>query len=470
MVVQDWQRLCDDLVPDLQGLQLGVYASGGSPYHYLALAALWGAEVRPIRAEDVASGSLASLDVLIFPGGGFKAMEGMLEPLGTQGAQKVRDWVAKGGMYLGSCAGSFLPAELGDGYWQAHEEARNLHMVKAKLANSSDSIFEGLSSPGVGTLQVRLSKSDHWLAHGLPERFEIVHYNGPLFAPSTEGIAEPYAVATGVMQAVSMTETFTPAEGFMEAKPETTLLERCIAQGAFNGLSSPYGEGQVVLFGSHPEFGFDSLQLGWGEAVKLVANALTFQASKGKRFNRRKSETLSSKETAELFMGCSQTLTQCADLFDDLQSTDADDWLKGQVPSFLGRSAKELWLEASQEAANVALLSSKLALDLSKHEAVLESFWLDDEPRGNQDVGFMGLKQLSAEILEQLQLALKQLKTEPITLNHAYDGFGVHPYQIAVSSYLSAAGLCAAAHLLTVTLAKLSGNDSLIDYRYLLRT
>ncbi len=464
---RDWANFCQALAIDLKGLQVSVYGSGGSPYHYLALAALWGADVKPVRAEDFSSGCLDTLDVIIFPGGGFKAMGGMLEPLGVEGARCIRHWVASGGMYIGSCAGSFLPAYVGETYWQAHEEARQLHMVKARLANSSDSIFEGLSSPGVGTLSAKITNPDHWLVKGLPESFEIVHYNGPLFAIETESNAAPFSSSEGVMQPVSATEEFTPAEAFMSLAPEELLLNRCIRQGAFNGLVSSYGEGQVVLFGSHPEFGFDVLQLGWKEPVRLIANALRFQARQRKS---QKPENPSEQKTADysLLFESAKRLERSAALFDNLAKASANPWLTGELPSFLGREASQLWQEATSRGAEVALATANLALTLSKQASAIDEFWLDDPQKSNQDVGFMGLKQLSFEIEKQLELALKQLDAKPVQLAHAYDGFGVHPYQIAVSSYLSAAGLCAAAHLLTVTIAKLSHKESLIPYEFLL--
>jgi hypothetical protein len=370
-------------------------------------------------------------------------------------------------MYIGSCAGSFLPAEVSENYWQAHEEARQLHMVKARLANSSDSMFEGLSSPGVGTLLAKLAKPDHWLAQGLPERFEIVHYNGPLFTFENTACTAPFSLPEGVIKPVAATQSFTAAEAFMADKPAETLLERCISQGAFNAVVSAYAQGKVVLFGSHPEFGFDVLQLGWGKAVRLIANALGFQAQQRKSQKAAKDFALE-KDATSLLLKSAERLERSARLFDELAELKDNAWFEGRLPSFLGLSAAQLWHDATRRGAQVALSTATLAYNLSTQTIAIEHFWLDDPQNSNQDVGFMGLKQLSEEIERQLELALKQLKSEPIPLAHAYDGFGLHPYQIAVSSYLSAAGLCAAAHLLVVTIAKLSHNDTLIPYEFLL--
>ena len=42
--------------PPLAGLRVGVYASGGAPWHHLALAATRGADVRVVRAEGLDMG------------------------------------------------------------------------------------------------------------------------------------------------------------------------------------------------------------------------------------------------------------------------------------------------------------------------------------------------------------------------------------------------------------------------------
>ena len=223
-----WIELCEQLTSELKGLQVGVYSSGGAPYHHLALASLWGATPHPIRAEDINEGHLEQLDVLIFPGGGFTAMTGMLEPLGIDGATKVRAWVDAGGMYIGSCAGSFLPAYVGENYWQSHEEARVLHMVSACLANSNDSIFEGLTSPGVGILKAKLSQKHHWLSKGLADTFEIVHYNGPLFDITTALNTPQLAKALGILQPLAATRGFTASEAFLAEFTHETLLDICI--------------------------------------------------------------------------------------------------------------------------------------------------------------------------------------------------------------------------------------------------
>src|SRR5690606_5792729 len=256
----------------LAGLRVGVYGSGGAPWHHLALASVHGADVRIVRAEDIKAGRLEELDALVFPGGGALAMAGLIAPLGETGATAVRDWVERGGTYVGSCAGSVLPIALAGAADAAVPAARCLRLVNVPLANTGDETLGGLASPGVGRIVVRLD-TGHPYAEGLPERIELVHYNGPLFDVSRAGHE-----VTAFGWPVSATSGFTPAERFLETPDEPfvgeTTLERCVRLAAATALESRFGSGHVVLFGSHPEFGLDALGLGWSHGAQLLVAAL----------------------------------------------------------------------------------------------------------------------------------------------------------------------------------------------------
>ncbi|CAN5859099.1 hypothetical protein BH24DEI2_BH24DEI2_12690 [soil metagenome] len=478
-----WEELEHTMPEVLRGLRVGIYGSGGAPFHHAALVALWGGKPLPVRAEDIREGVLEHLDVLIFPGGGMTAMTGMLTPLGVDGARAVREWVAGGGMYLGSCAGSFLPAAVGEGYWQAHEEARQLHMVSATLANGSDSAFEGLTSPGVGTLEVAVVNHDHWLTAGLPERFELVHYNGPLFALDAHELASDAAFtpAQGILRPVAAGMAFTPSEGFLArdfGKVQDTLLERCLARGAYNGVTARYGDGQVVLFGSHPEFGFDVLQLGWGPGVRLLANALRHQAERRQSANHAPLNTTEAdteednRKLRTALVEASDALERIAVGFRELSSADTGDWLEPtNAPAFLGRSPAQLWREATGTAAWVADEGAALARRLLTGSTDLRAAarWIDESPLPNQDVGFMGLRQLVAHVEKSVAVARRQLDEDATPPAHAYDGMDTHPYQIAASSYLSAAGLTAAAFLSLTVIVMAVGHGELVPLEMLVQ-
>lgn len=466
-----WRELQQEMQPVLKNLRVGVYGSGGAPFHHAGLVALWGGEPIIIDADAIQRGALEVVDVLVVPGGGMRAMEGLLAPLGIEGAAHVRRWVAEGGMYIGSCAGSFLPACVGQGYWDAHPGARELYMMPACLANSGESELEGLVSPGVGTVEVTVAASDHWLAEGLPARFELVHYNGPMFVLQADQAAFHDEVVPaspeGVVRFARATSDFTPSEQFLAAEsPATNVFETCLTREAYTAITTRYGSGIVVLFGSHPEFGFDVLQLGWGEGVRLFANALKQQASKRQQGRILETDTAASTTSipspAATLRHAADQLTDIARRYDALARTTPTAWLEpGHTPSFLGRSAEQLWTEGLKRAAEVSHATARYLRALidahDENDLRRAGLWIDREGKAGQDFGFVGLRQLVAQIDQAVSVGERKLSEPPFAMQHAYDGFLDHPFHLLVGSYLSAAGLTAGAALSSTVIGSLVG-------------
>jgi hypothetical protein len=457
----------------LAGRVVGVYGSGGAPWHHLAFAAVHGAEARVVRAEDIAAGRLGEVDVLVFPGGGATAMGGLLAPLEESGATAVREWVAGGGTYLSSCAGSVLPLALDGEADAALPVARRLRMVDARLANTGDATLGGLSSPGVGRIEVRLDPTHRFCA-GLPERLELMHYNGPLFDTS--------GTAPGLLSFAwpdGSTAAFTPAEGFLppvDPRASSTTLERCVDAGAATGLEAVHGAGRVVLFGSHPEFGLGPLCLGWGEGSGLLLAAMAVEgagcgtggrhspaAASGTAWAVRRGKP--STTAQELVAEVTASLLRAAERFEELASRDPGTWVdEGFAPSFHGLSARDAW---RSQAFAAAVAARAAASGIGRIAGALNDGdirWLDDEPRQGQDFGAMGLSQLLRAVHRQLDATDEALHRPARKPAHAYDLFDTHPFHLAVGSYLSAAGLSAAALLLVaLLLARQRRSDPSID-------
>lgn len=457
----------------LAGRVVGVYGSGGAPWHHLAFAAIHGAEVWVVRAEDIEAGRLQGVDVLIFPGGGATAIAGLLAPLGETGATAVREWVEGGGTYLSSCAGSVLPLALSGEADAALPTARCLRMVDAQLANTGDATLGGLSSPGVGRINVRLEPG-HPFTRALPERLELMHYNGPLFYPAkTSDTVRPFAWPVG------STDAFTPGERFLPGEePEggKATLERCIAASAATGLEASYGNGRAILFGSHPEFGLGPLCLGWTEGAGLLLAALAEGGSSSTRKGG-KAPTGSGAEAwsvrrgkpgaaaQELATEAVAALKWTADRFTELSEMDPGAWVdSGFAPSFHGKQPRAAWRADAAAAASVALAAAAGLAAIAGELGEADLPWLDDEPRPGQDFGAMGLTQILRTMHDQLKKAYAALPGPARRPSHAYDLFDEHPFHLTVGSYLSAAGLAAAA-LLTVALliAKMGGTEPRID-------
>ena len=442
----------------LAGRVVGVYASGGAPWHHLALAAAHGADVRPVRAEDVAAGRLEQLDAFVVPGGGATAMAGLLAPLGVDGAQRIRAWVGAGGTYVSSCAGSVLPLALTDEADALLPSARCLRMVDVPLANPGDATLGGLASPGVGRITVRLDPG-HPFAQGLPEHIELVHYNGPLF-----DVAAAPAGARPFAWPLAATPDFTPAERFL-ADPEPvadadTTLAHCLARTAATGLEARVEAGRALLFGSHPEFGLGPLLLGWGEGAALLVAALASCRGPSHRASdvddlgwSRHSEQPDTTPPA-LAERASAELLRAATRFEALIERDAGAWLApDHAATFHGRDPRRAWSEDCRAAARVARAAAEALHALAGSLSERERGWLDDAPRDDQDFGAMGLSQLLARIHGMLAAAERAAAQPPQRPAHAYDLFDRHPFHLAVGSYLSAAGLTSAALLITQVLA-----------------
>jgi Biotin-protein ligase, N terminal len=134
--------------------RVALYGSGGSPYHHAAAFAAGGAAFDFVFAADIAAGALAAYDGFVMPGGGYLAMQGQLEPLGPAGCRAIREYVEGGGMYVGSCAGSYSPADVPASFLAACPMQAELRLLDCRIWNGWDSpLATGLQSPGIGTLR-----------------------------------------------------------------------------------------------------------------------------------------------------------------------------------------------------------------------------------------------------------------------------------------------------------------------------
>lgn len=428
-----WTQTTDFLRAHLGRLRVAVYASGGAPSHHLALLALWGGQPRVIHAEAIAEGGLEDFDAVIFPGGGLLAMAGQLGPLGEAGIAQIRAWVEGGGTYIGTCAGSCHPLKMSEPYQAALPVAAQFQMCSLTPVNAAAGDW-GLDSPGTGRIVVE--PQDHPLFVGFERPFEIVHYNGPLF-PAEAGTAG---------RVIGATAGFTPFERSAGIQTSSTILGRSIAQQARIAFRQKVGEGQIILFGSHPEFGASALQLGWLGASRLLANALSLVPARGV------SEPLYGPVNRETLSQIEARAGELEALLEDLSPLGSQ--LPANTPPFLGYSGPELWQAAIAEARQVLQKLQGWAKDCPTG-SYQGAFLLDAAPRANQDFGFAGVRQLLDKALEMARRAAKPPQSWP-AFSGAYNEFLEHPYHLVASVYLSAAGLVAGAGLQATTFAALN--------------
>ncbi len=172
---------------------------------------------RRITAAEIAAGALASFDVVAFPGG---TGAGQSRTLGEPGRNAVREFVRKGGGYLGFCAGAYLATR---------HYSWSLGIVDAKVLDTEH------WARGTGTVRLRLTAAGRAMFGGKAGP-DIYYGQGPILAPAGDPeIPDFDALAIYV---TGIAKNGAP-KGVMPGTP-------AIVRGRF-------GAGRVVLFSAHPE-------------------------------------------------------------------------------------------------------------------------------------------------------------------------------------------------------------------------
>lgn len=177
-------------------------------------------QVSRITPEQIQSGKLAEVDVLVHPGGS-GGKQG--NALGEGGRKAVRDFVRKGGGFLGVCAGAYLATN--DYSW-------SLKLIDAKVVDKRH------WARGNGEVKLSLSPSGATF-FGRPTKEMSIHYaQGPLLAkPEWDDPEVPDYESLAVF-ASEIAENGAP-RGVME---RTSAAVRCT-----------YGSGRVFCYSPHPE-------------------------------------------------------------------------------------------------------------------------------------------------------------------------------------------------------------------------
>ena len=199
-----------------------------------------GFNVSTITAAAIRAGGLTNYDVVMFPGG---SGTGQANALQQTGCAKVEQFVARGGGYIGTCAGAYLPAL---GY---NTPTSWLEIVDAQIIDVAH------WDRGTGTAQIHLVNSTNVILVGFSEYLSVHYFNGPLLGPGGSPSLpdyEPDAVF------VSDIHDNAPA-GIM---PGTMCM-----------TTSTYQSGKCVLFSFHPELtpGLEQMDV---RAVKWSAGKL----------------------------------------------------------------------------------------------------------------------------------------------------------------------------------------------------
>ena len=116
---------------------IGVYTGSGASHSWL-----WFVEILDrmgfcnvcfVDERDILSKALESLNVLLMSGGDTFAIA---EGLGGEGSNKLRTFIEGGGLYIGSCAGAYLPLR------SSMDFLNQFNYIDVKISNISRRLTE----------------------------------------------------------------------------------------------------------------------------------------------------------------------------------------------------------------------------------------------------------------------------------------------------------------------------------------
>jgi glutamine amidotransferase-like uncharacterized protein len=225
---------------------IGIYTGSGASHSWLwfveILDRMGFYNVHFVGEKDILSNALEPLSVLLMSGGDTFAIA---EGLGAEGSDKLRRFIEGGGLYIGSCAGAYLPLRSSMNF------LNQFNFVNAKISNISRRLSEperhslkkvACSSYGCDFVfhvvreDVLLKMANSYQADGKKEMIAPL-FGGPSMLPSED--IEPIATYTG----------FTKKTKFLveEELAEKTLI------GNIAVAKKSMGKGHLYIFGPHFE-------------------------------------------------------------------------------------------------------------------------------------------------------------------------------------------------------------------------
>ena len=237
------RRRSTALRPGLARTPVGVYAGAGASHSWTwlvdCLEAQGVPDIRLVDEADPALGTLEGLSVLLVGGGDPQAMAA---GMGMAGARALKRFVQGGGLYVGLCAGAYLPIPIDlpvmDGFAMTGirlgnvvEELPPLRALASKAATEYGPRY--VLHPAREGIVARCAPTEL----GWPAEIEMPLYGG---APMILGPEE---------EALAHFERFTPRTLFLV---DEEVAAR-ILLGAVAACRRRLGEGEMYLFAPHLE-------------------------------------------------------------------------------------------------------------------------------------------------------------------------------------------------------------------------
>ena len=239
--------------------KIGVYVGSGTSHSWLWFVELFDRmgfyDVVFLDENQLSRDGLETLDILAVSGGDTFAVA---EGLGIDGSRKLEAFVRGGGLYIGSCAGAYLPLN------SSKEHLNHFNFVDVKIANLTRTLPDVKRVPEKFCTAYGCS----FIFHPVREEVKIITDGTPPFNGMGSFLAPLYGgppmIPTNGVDVLARYEDFTKKTQFLvdESIAEATLIGRAAA------VRSKMGSGHFYLFGphfEHPHFPF---------ANQLVADAM----------------------------------------------------------------------------------------------------------------------------------------------------------------------------------------------------
>jgi hypothetical protein len=205
---------------DLRTIRLAIFAGPGTRkgmHHLLQeMQRLPDSVVIPVGVEEINAGALRHCNVILFPGGS-STRQGA--SLGDIDRRQVRDFIQRGGGYVGICAGAFLATT---------EWPNSLKILDAKNYSTE-------WKRGRGVVRMELTPKGQEILGTSQICCDVRYHNGPLLVPAESPDLPEYQSL-----AVYRTEV-------SEYGPKGAML------GAPAIVAGEFGKGRVLCFSPHPD-------------------------------------------------------------------------------------------------------------------------------------------------------------------------------------------------------------------------
>ena len=194
-------------------------------------------DLRFLDEKDLKDGGLQSCHVLLLSGGDTFKIAGALD---SSGSEALSDFISRGGTYIGSCAGAYLPM------FSSKSPLNLFNFVRVKIANLTVTLPSALRLKHKYSTQYGCQYVFHPVREEVRMKMAENLGGAELLAPLYGG---PAMIPTDEVEVLATYNGFTPRTLFLtdEEVARGTYLDRVAA------VRGTMGDGELYLFGPHFE-------------------------------------------------------------------------------------------------------------------------------------------------------------------------------------------------------------------------